>query len=78
MALRLMIPNLTNINLVKVIFRDSEAEECLVDKDEAELVGEDITQRSGGSSVIHKIPPFTVEDNTKKYEEISYKLTFWA
>lgn len=47
--------------MVEVSFEGSETKEASF-KDEDKLVGDDMTQQSGGSSTIHEIPPFAVED----------------
>lgn len=56
--------------MINVSPKDSDTDERSANKDEAKLVGEDITQWSGGNLVIHKISPFTAKDNIEEIRRI--------
>lgn len=52
--------------MTEVNYEESATKKGSIDEDESEQVKEDMTQLSGGSSVICKIPLSVVEDNTKE------------
>lgn len=53
--------------MVEVIFEGCESKESLSDE-ETKLMGDYITQQNGASSIVREIPPFIVDDNTKKIQ----------